>query len=234
MTAGFAVGPGHAWYRGPSGHGGAHAHAAFQLALAVGGEGGEVEMVDASGVHHRSAVLVVPPMVRHRLLPVPELLTFYVEPHCAFADRLRERCADGITAAPALRGLRVEEVRRATGQPSAVLDGRLVAALDVLARGRPAMPEVAASVGLSPQRLRALARRQLGMPLARWRIWQRLTGAAEALREGLPPAEAAAVGGFADQAHFTRQLREMTGLTPSAVLPALRPPDGPGQPRRAT
>ncbi|MCX5379457.1 AraC family transcriptional regulator [Streptomyces sp. NBC_00091] len=237
----FAVGPGHAWYRGPSGDGGAHAHAAFQIAIAVP-ESEEVRMVDAYGVHHRSAVLVVPPMVRHRLLPVTELLTFFVEPHCALADRLRTRCAGRITAAPDLRGLREEEVRRATGRPSGALDARLVAALDALAAGRPTMPELAASVGLSPQRLRALSRRQLGMPLPRWRIWQRLIGAAGALHEGRPPAEAAVAGGFADQAHFSRQLREMTGLTPSAVLPALRPPaaspaagsGGPGQPRRAT
>ena len=33
------------------------------------------------------------------------------------------------------------------------------------------LPAVAARVGLSPQRLRALARGQLGMPLARWRAW---------------------------------------------------------------
>lgn len=32
------------------------------------------------------------------------------------------------------------------------------------------MPDAAAQVGLSPQRLRALARQQLGMPLSRWRV----------------------------------------------------------------
>lgn len=84
------------------------------------------------------------------------------------------------------------------------------------------MPALAAKVGLSPQHLRALAQHQLGMPLARWRIWQRLVRAAEALREGQPLAAAAITGGFADQAHFNRQMREMMGLTPSAVLPVLR------------
>jgi len=84
------------------------------------------------------------------------------------------------------------------------------------------MPALAATVGLSPQRLRALAQRQLGIPLPRWRIWQRLVRAVEALREGQPLAGAAITGGFADQAHFNRQMREMLGMTPSAVLPVLR------------
>lgn len=76
--------------------------------------------------------------------PVP--LTFFVEPHCAFADQLRERCGGAVTVAGELRGLGEEEVRFA--RPS---------------------------------------------------------------------------GGFADQAHLTRWMREMMGLTPGAVLPALRP-----------
>ncbi|MEV4892957.1 helix-turn-helix domain-containing protein, partial [Nonomuraea sp. NPDC055795] len=66
------------------------------------------------------------------------------------------------------------------------------------------------------------ARRQLGMPLSRWRIWVRLRRAAEAMRAGQSPADAALTGGFADQAHFTRRLREMMGLTPAAVAPLLR------------
>ncbi|MEV7730063.1 hypothetical protein AB0P15_35920 [Streptomyces sp. NPDC087917] len=53
-------------------------------------------------------------MVRHRLCASPELLVFYVEPHCAFADRLRALHAPGVTAAPELGALREEEVRAAT------------------------------------------------------------------------------------------------------------------------
>ncbi|MGZ8746993.1 MAG: hypothetical protein ACXWZ2_08195 [Mycobacterium sp.] len=35
-------------------------------------------------------------------------------------------------------------------------------------------------------------------------------------------ADAAAAAGFADQAHLTRQMREMMGLTPTALLPIVR------------
>jgi AraC-like DNA-binding protein len=102
------------------------------------------------------------------------------------------------------------------------LDPRLTQALNTLRDGHVSMPSLAATVGLSPQRLRALARRQVGMPLARWRVWAGLRRAAEAMRAGQSPADAAITAGFADQAHLTRRMREMVGLTPAAVLTTLR------------
>jgi AraC-like DNA-binding protein len=225
----FAVGEGYASYRGPAVDGAAHRHAAFQVAIAVRGE---VAIVDSSGVCHRGVALVVPPMVRHRMLTGTDLLTFFVEPHCAFADRLRERCGAGVTVASELRGLREEEAGLA--RSSRALDPRLVAAMDAVTAPGRSMPEVAAQVGLSPQRLRALARQQLGMPLSRWRVWVRLRRTAEALSDGRSPADAAITGGFADQAHLTRWMREMMGLTPTAALPALRPHRQRPHSRRAT
>ncbi|MFI1968380.1 AraC family transcriptional regulator [Streptomyces cinnamoneus] len=221
----FAVHEGYAVYEGPATDSSFHMHAAFQVAIAVRGE---VLMVDASGTRHQAVALIVPPMVRHRMLAVPHLLTFFVEPQCAFADRLRERCGPGVTADPELRDLREEDVRSATGRPAEGLDGRLLAAMNALADQRVPMPVLSAQVGLSPQRLRALARQQLGMPLPRWRIWQRLARATEALREGRSLADAATTAGFADQAHFNRQMREMLGLAPSFLLPGpRRPAEGP-------
>ncbi|MCO6005143.1 helix-turn-helix domain-containing protein [Actinoallomurus purpureus] len=222
----FAVGEGYAVYRGPTTDSAFHRHAAFQIAIAVRGE---VAMVDASATHHRAVALVVPPMARHRMLATVELLTFFVEPHCVFADRLRERCANGITAVPEMCDLREEDIGRAGVCPSSELDPRLVEALNTLRDRSVPMPSLAAMVGLSPQRLRALARHQVGMPLTRWRVWARLRRAAEELRAGRSPADAAITAGFADQAHLTRWMREMVGLTPAAVLPVLR-----GHSRRAT
>jgi AraC-like DNA-binding protein len=104
-----------------------------------------------------------------------------------------------------------------------------VQTLNAMSDFNASMPSLAADVGLSPQRLRALARDQLGMPLARWRVWTRLRRAAEALQAGQSLADAANTAGFADQAHLTRQMREMMGLTPAVVVPLLR-----GQSLRAT
>jgi methylphosphotriester-DNA--protein-cysteine methyltransferase len=58
------------------------------------------------------------------------------------------------------------------------------------------MPRLAAMVGLSPQHLCALAGHQVGMPLARWRVWARLRRAAEALRAGQSLADAAITAGL--------------------------------------
>ncbi|MFG2059643.1 helix-turn-helix domain-containing protein [Micromonospora sp. NPDC048930] len=222
----FAVGEGYAVYRGPTTDSAFHCHAAFQIAIAVRGQ---VAMVDASATHHRAVALLVPPMAQHRMLAAAELLTFFVEPHCVFADQLRERCDNGIAAVPEMRDLREEDIGRAGVCPSTELDPRLVEALNTLRDRSVPMPSLAATVGLSPQRLRALARHQVGMPLARWRLWARLRRAAEALRAGQSPAEAAITAGFADQAHFTRRMREMMGLTPAAVLLSAYEFVGPGR-----
>ncbi|MEV7558538.1 helix-turn-helix domain-containing protein [Streptomyces sp. NPDC089795] len=223
----FGVEEGYAWYRGESHGGSVHRHAAFQLVLA---RRGEAALAGADGTVVRGAALLVPPMTAHRMLSAGDLLTVVVEPHSVLADRLRGRCGSGsgIVAVPELGRLDEAELGRAAALPSAGLDPRLLAAAALLEGLEEPVPMevVAARVGLSPQRLRALARQQLGMPLARRRIWLKLRRSAEALGEGQSPAEAAAAGGFADQAHLTHRIREMIGMTPAAVVRALRAPAG--------
>ncbi len=221
----FTIGDGYASYRGPAIDVSAHRHAAFQIAIA---ERGEVAIEDASGALHRGDALVVAPMTLHRTLSgTEELLTFFVDPRCAYADVLREGWGEGVSMAPELRSLRVEDVRM--GMASEALDPRLVEAIELVAADpAPSMARVASAVGVSPQRLRALARAQLGISLPRWRAWTRLRRSAEAIGAGSSLADAALVGGFADQPHMTRWMREMMGMTPRAAVAALRP-----QPRAA-
>ena len=215
----LSISDGYAVYRGPVGGGGPiHRHGAFQIVVAGRGD---VAMVDPAGTQYQAAALVVSPMTPHRILAIRDLITYFIEPHCLFADRLRGRYDAGIAAAPELGDLREADVAAACRGQSEELDPRLVTALAMLADSNSAMPSLAAAIGLSPQRLRALARRELGMPLTRWRVWSRLRRAVEALQSGMPLAEAAIAAGFSDQAHFTRQMREMMGLTPSVVLAAL-------------
>lgn len=216
----FAIRQGYALYRGPIGDGGPiHRHGAFQIV--IGGRG-RVVLVDPGGTRHAAPALVVAPMAAHRILATADLLTYFVDPHCVFADELRARYPAQITAAPELCDLRAEDIGRIGGGRSGAVDSRLVAALDLLATASIPLPQVAGSVGLSPQRLRALAQRELGMPLAHWRAWSRLRRAVELLRTGQSPAAAAATAGFADQAHLTRQMRALMGLTPAVVLPVVR------------
>ncbi|MFC9976711.1 helix-turn-helix domain-containing protein [Spirillospora sp. NPDC127200] len=157
------------------------------------------------------------------MLTTADLRVFYIEPHCAYADRLRRRCGAGITAVPELRHLGEDDIRSVGTKPSDRLDPRLLAAMRALADGPVPVPELAARVGVSPQRLRGLARSQLGMPLTRWRVWNQLRRTVEEVRAGRSLADAATASGFADQAHLTRWMREMMGLTPATVLALLRP-----------
>ena len=57
----FVVGVGYAVYRGPTGDGHLHRHAAFQIAI---GSGRELTIEDEGGNRHRGTTLVVSQMVR--------------------------------------------------------------------------------------------------------------------------------------------------------------------------
>jgi hypothetical protein len=148
MSPRFVIGEGYALYQGPSTGGDTHRHAAFQVAVAVRGA---VAMVDAAGAEHRDVVLVVPPMAPHRMLAA-DLRTFFVEPRCAFADRLRFLCGPGVTAVPELRDLREEQLQAAG--PSTDLDPRLASADAALAQAHLTRPHpvgrAAAAAPVSP------------------------------------------------------------------------------------
>ncbi|MDI3402632.1 helix-turn-helix domain-containing protein [Streptomyces cavernicola] len=98
------------------------------------------------------------------------------------------------------------------------LDARVVQAVREAARPVPHAPldEIAADVGLSPPRLRALVRESVGVPLALLRRWSRLREAVAALPHS-SPADSAAAAGFADQPHLTRTSRTLLARTPGSL-----------------
>lgn len=78
--------------------------------------------------------------------------------------------------------------------------------------------QICAEFGLSERALQRLTARRLGLS-PKWLVQRRrLHEAAERLRAGDRPdlAGVAAELGYADQAHFTRDFRTVTGLTPGA------------------
>ena len=80
------------------------------------------------------------------------------------------------------------------------------------------IPHIAAAVHLSASRLRHLFRRQLGLPLQRYLLWQRLLRALEyASVAGASLTHTAHTAGFADSAHLTRVFRATFGLKPSDI-----------------
>jgi len=80
----------------------------------------------------------------------------------------------------------------------------------------PALAEIAAQAGLSRYQLLRSFRAEVGMPPYAWLAQHRVARARTLLERGCPPAEVAALTGFADQAHLTRWFRRVVGVTPGA------------------
>ncbi|CAL9601876.1 AraC family transcriptional regulator [Streptomyces sp. enrichment culture] len=80
----------------------------------------------------------------------------------------------------------------------------------------PSLAALATDLGLSRYQLLRAFRTATGMPPYAWLAQHRVARARGLLDAGLRPAEAAALVGFADQAHLTRWFRRVLGVTPAA------------------
>src|SRR5262245_38654337 len=80
----------------------------------------------------------------------------------------------------------------------------------------PALAEIAADLGLSRYQVLRAFRETVGMPPYAWLAQRRVARARVLLERGRPPAAAAALVGFADQAHLTRWLQRVLGIPPGA------------------
>jgi DNA-binding CsgD family transcriptional regulator len=103
--------------------------------------------------------------------------------------------------------------------PAVPIDPRVAAALQDLPAAD-CVDHLAARVGLSPSRLRALIHDLTGVPPSRLRLWRRLRIAIASLPDK-PIALAAADAGFADQAHLTRTATRLVGQTPGELARVL-------------
>ncbi|MFF3482296.1 AraC family transcriptional regulator [Streptomyces sp. NPDC002701] len=80
----------------------------------------------------------------------------------------------------------------------------------------PSLAALAADLGLSRYQLLRAFRTSMGIPPYAWLAQYRVNRARCLLESGHRPAEAAALVGFADQAHLTRWFRRVLGVTPAA------------------
>lgn len=77
--------------------------------------------------------------------------------------------------------------------------------------------DVAKCVGLSVPRLTQLFKQVTGVPIRRFRLWQRIISTGAKLAQGLSLTDAAIASGFSDYAQFSRVFREFNGASPSAA-----------------
>lgn len=202
-----------------------HRHPAWKIVLALGG-GVEVgydgnRVIAAPGV-------IVPPQLAHTCAISSAYVALFLDPwELALGTdptHLNETEARRVLAALGRPGPGADlEAARAElptlARAGARLDSRVAHAVREVTRpgSTVTISAVAAQVGLSQPRLRTLVRDWVGVPLPRLRLWARLRTAMTEL-----PAEsaaaAAALAGFADQAHLTRTARTLAGRTPSEIL----------------
>lgn len=81
---------------------------------------------------------------------------------------------------------------------------------------------LAASAGLSRYQFLRAFTRLTGLPPHAYLLQRRVQHARRLVRAGMPLADAAAAGGFADQSHMTRCFVRSFGLTPGALAPSPR------------
>lgn len=233
----FAFGPSMLAFRGRAADNTVHAHASVQITVA---QTGQLVLVDAEGREHRGTGLVTRPGQRHVLQPHADVTLVHVEPHLPLAQALSAAGSAGVGAgtlplAPAVTAslqqatspMACLEVLAALAPPhNPVLDPRIARALAWLvgSTASDAIAQAATMCGVSDSRLRVLARASLGTSLSQWLMWRKLEAAGRAIQAGEPLAQAAAAGGFADQAHFSRTMRKVFGVAPTAVARMLRTP----------
>lgn len=77
---------------------------------------------------------------------------------------------------------------------------------------------LADSVNLSPTRLVHLFKEQTGVPIRRFRQWNRMKAVIACAAAGMTLTEAALNAGFSDSAHFSRAFKNMFGIKPSFLF----------------
>ncbi|GAB2973758.1 AraC family transcriptional regulator [Amycolatopsis acidiphila] len=155
------------------------------------------------GVRFRTEALG--PLLR---LPARELRDATLPLTAVLPDRVARTVAEQVWAG------RFPDLPRAS-----LVDVRVRHAVRRLWSAEPAVADVAGELGVAERHLRRLFLDHTGMsPKAVQRVgrFQRFVRAVDAGRAGL--AELAAEAGFADQAHLTREVRALAGLTPGAFL----------------
>ncbi|WP_439569707.1 helix-turn-helix domain-containing protein [Sphingopyxis sp.] len=223
----FVFGDGWAAYRGQSSDNSPHRHAAIQL---VFGSDRTVCVVGEDGKEFAGRTVVIQPMVEHSLIARDIVSVLYLEPQTPLAFRVMDEISAGdinIVNDPGFLGFDcklplkdwVEKLSDSAPRSGSTVDHRLSIALQQLAENPNEMQiaHMAEKLGLSDSRLRFLARDQLGFPLSTWMLWRKLDRAARALHDGETLVGAALLGGFSDQAHLSRTMRRMFGMTPRAV-----------------
>lgn len=230
-------------FLGPGMEAGLHRHHAAQLCLGLDGPLRLRGRKDASWEEHRG--FYVPPDEPHEFMATATCTAIvYVEAEsdefAALQARMKGAALTGFTD-PLPRT--VETLQQLTalggsvlqadavclewlglakaGQQRRTLDSRIGDCL-ALIRARLDQPirlsSLAGALNMSPSWLSHQFTEQVGMPLRRYVLWQRLWRAVESALKGGTLTESAHAAGFSDSAHLSRTFRKNFGVAPSFLF----------------
>ena len=203
---------------------GRHAHAVPALVVALDGE----IRFGANGQWSEAEARLIPANISHQLecgegsVAVlywmnPAVHVGASTPVAAMAGLVRDALAEDLRLPCLWNALRTA----VPGVGPRVLDRRVQTAIVALRSGDERLQRLdamAEAVRLSPSRLTHLFQRDLGIPFAKVRAWERLRSVVlhRALGDSLTMAGLAA--GFADSSHFRKAFRSMFGISASTVM----------------
>ncbi len=222
-------------FEGTAGDSQSHRHFCGQLAWS---KRGNISLEGANGKVTCGEVIGVEPDEPHRLIPQRgAVVILYVEPTISasiarsdpvllkYLREARRRswsaCRPRSTSSFWGEFLSLDAFSKGHDSSLREIDPRLLRVVNLVASNLHSPlshPELAAAAQLSPSRLSHLFREQLGIPVRRFVLWERLRAAALALSNGGTATQAAHRAGFADSAHFTRTLTQAFGVTPTRSL----------------
>jgi AraC family transcriptional regulator len=234
--------PGRAIYLGALLGNQAHAHHAIQVSIAL-----EHTLSLQAPPDRRwrafHAVATAPDQP-HRIRARDPVAQIYLDPESAAGLALRQKIGNAGVQAIAIDHLHIRAASLrpgASGQPDAdhaarfidditsattpgfsrdLIDPRVqktLTAVQALPGRHASLGPLAGQVALTPSRLGALFRRDIGIPIRRYLLWLRLIDAIEALAHGASLTRAAHDVGFSDSAHLSRTFHRMFGMPPSAL-----------------
>jgi len=136
----------------------------------------------------------------------------------AEARRLTERAGETADVVAGLGAVLEEAAARRLGAASRRVDAALVGAVVEGVRAGLPVARIAADAGVGERRLHRRCLDAFGYgPRTLGRIL-RMNRALDLARGGTPPATVAAVTGYADQAHLSREVRSLTGVTLGTLI----------------
>lgn len=219
----LAVGEGWARWRGASGDNTLHRHLAAQAVLAAQ----PIGLHRPDGVVVRGRVVLIDPLVAHRLDRANDVEIFFFEPAALQGDAAEVLARVPTDDPDAIRLESYEPRQRFWSRARLTPDARegpsptllrALAQVEVeLPNGPVRLAAAAAAAGLSPDRFRHVFVKAVGVPFRRYLLWKRLQRAVALRGEGCDATTAAHGAGFADSAHLARTIRAMFGISASQL-----------------